>query len=96
MKNRDKLFVRIKDVVPYATKAVDILQENNINVRLFHFPLCTLPEKYREIAKGMTKPELYEFSFAKDCDKCKLKNVCPRIWKTYYVLAGDEEFKPIR
>ena len=53
-----------------------------------------MPEKYREIAKGVTKEE-EELTFAPQCGKCKLKDVCPRIWKTYAFLAGFDEFEPI-
>ncbi|MCD6371393.1 MAG: radical SAM protein [Candidatus Aenigmarchaeota archaeon] len=94
--NRRLLLVRIKDVVPFALKAVDILKENNINIRLYHFPLCLLPKDYWEIAKGMTKQELYEFAFAKVCMDCDLVEECPRIWKTYLYLVGEDEFKPIK
>ena len=91
---RKILFIRISKVVPFATKAVDIFWDHNENVRLYHFPLCVLPQKYREIAKGVTKEEI-ELTFAPQCEKCKLKNECPRIWKTYVNLAGVDEFKPI-
>lgn len=91
---RKILFVKISDVVPYAIKAVEIFWEKNENVRLYHFPLCILPEKYREIAMGVTKEE-EELTFAPQCEKCKLKEKCPRIWKTYANLAGFNEFKPI-
>ena len=95
-RNKERLFVRESDVVPYATKAVDILRDAGINVRLYHFPLCILPEDYRDIAKGMTKPEEYEFSLLPQCERCKMKDECPRIWKTYLMAGGSpDEFQPI-
>ena len=42
----------------------------------------------------LTKEE-EELVFAPQCEKCKLKSACPRIWKTYANLAGFDEFKPI-
>lgn len=92
--HKNVLFVKLSDVVPYATKAVDILRDFDINVRLYHFPLCILPEKYRTIAEGITKEEK-ELTFAPQCKNCKVKNKCPRIWKTYFISAGNEEFKTI-
>ncbi|MCD6368089.1 MAG: radical SAM protein [Candidatus Aenigmarchaeota archaeon] len=94
--NREKVFVRISEVVPYALEGVKILKGVGINTRLYHFPLCILPEEYREIAKGVTKAEEEELTFVKACEECKLRDQCPRIWKTYVALFGEEEFKPIR
>lgn len=93
--HKNILFVKISDVVPYATETVDIFWSANRDVRLFHFPLCILPEGYRKIAEGITKEE-EELVFAPQCSECKLKSRCPRIWKTYAVLAGFDEFKPFK
>lgn len=93
--NRKSLFIRYKDVVPYAQKAADILTKNKIDVRLFHFPLCVTDKKYWDMAKGVTKQES-ELMFIKTCEECNVKDKCPRIWKSYWVLAGDSEFKAIR
>ncbi len=92
--NRDKIFVRYKELVPYVQKAVDILLKHGFETRLFHFPLCTIDKKYWDLAKGVTKQK-YELCFLKVCENCKMKDVCPMIWKTYVVLAGEDEFKAI-
>ena len=92
--NRKVLFVKYKDVVPHAEKAADILLKNNIDVKLFHFPLCIIKKKYWELAKGVTKQES-ELMFVEACKRCKVKDECPRIWKSYWVLAGDKEFKAV-
>lgn len=95
-KNKDRLFVRESDVVPYATRAVDIMRDAGINVRMYHFPLCILPEEYRPYAEGMTKLEEYEFEVLPQCKECKLFEKCSRIWKTYLLAGGSpDEFKPI-
>ena len=93
--NRDKVFVRIKDVVPYAEKAAKILIVNKINTRFFHFPLCMLSEDFRDLAKGVTK-DTEELTFVDCCNKCNLKENCPMIWKTYIGLCGSSEFSPIK
>jgi His-Xaa-Ser system radical SAM maturase HxsC len=93
--NRKVLFVKYKDVVPYAEKAADLLLGNGIEVKLFHFPLCTIKRKYWDLARGVTKQES-ELMFVKECKKCRMKGECPRIWKSYWVLAGDGEFKTIK
>jgi len=93
-RNREKIFVNYKQVVPHTIRAADTLAKNNIDVRLFHFPLCILPKKYRGVAKGITK-QVVELTFTEKCSACKSKEDCSMIWKTYIVLVGDEEFKPI-
>ncbi|NIO20604.1 MAG: radical SAM protein [Candidatus Aenigmarchaeota archaeon] len=93
--NRKAIFVRYKDVVPYTEKAADILLESNIEVKLFHFPLCTIKKKYWDLAKGVTKQKS-ELMFVSECKECKKREECPMIWKSYWVLAGDKEFKAFR
>jgi His-Xaa-Ser system radical SAM maturase HxsC len=93
-RNRSKIFISYRDITPNITKAVDILQDAGIPTRLFHFPLCTLPQRYRDIAKGVTK-QMGELSFVKACDSCKARKDCPMIWKSYLVLADEDEFRPV-
>lgn len=93
--NKDKIFVRVSDVVPYAEKAADILLENGFEPKLYHFPLCTIKRKYWDLAKGVTKDKR-ELCFAPQCEDCIKKQDCPMIWKTYFKLAGPEEFNPIK
>lgn len=92
--NKKVLFVRYKDLVPYTERATDLLLNNKIQVKLFHFPLCTIKKKYQDLAKGITKQKR-ELMFVKACEKCKVREECPMIWKTYWALAGDGEFKAI-
>jgi His-Xaa-Ser system radical SAM maturase HxsC len=92
--NRKVLFVRYSEVVPYAEKAAEILLKKNIEVKMFHFPLCTIKKKYHKLAKGVTKQKS-ELMFVEACKRCKLKEECPMIWKSYWVLAGDNEFKAL-
>jgi len=93
-KNRKMLFVKYKNLAPYAQKAADILAKNKVEVKLFHFPLCIIQRKYWDLAKGVTKQES-ELMFAKACGGCDVKDECPRIWKSYWVLAGEREFRAI-
>jgi len=93
MKNRDRVFVKISDVVPFVEKSLKVFDETD--VRLFHFPLCTLPEKLRKISEGVTKREVNELTFVNSCERCKSKEECSRIWKSYVDIAGEKEFKAI-
>jgi His-Xaa-Ser system radical SAM maturase HxsC len=92
--NRKEIFIRYGELVPHVTRSADILLNAGIDVKLFHFPLCTLPEGYRELAKGVTKQKS-ELAFVDACKTCSSMQDCPMIWKTYLTLAGDDEFAPI-
>ncbi len=94
-RNRDKVLVKYTELVPYVERAVKVLIENNINTRLYHFPLCTIPKHLWNLAKGITKSETNELTFVEECEKCELRNECPRIWKSYVVFAGKDEFKAV-
>lgn len=95
-KNRKSLFVRYREIVPHAQRAADIITgRTGIDVKLFHFPLCTIESKYWEYAKGVTKQKS-ELMFVDECEKCKVREDCPMIWKGYWALAGDGEFKAIK
>jgi len=93
--NRKKIFVKISKSNPYVEKAVDILLKNKIEIKLFHFPPCTIKKKYWDLAKGVTK-QTVELMLVEECKDCSVKEECPMIWKSYYVLAGDNEFKSIK
>lgn len=94
-KNKDRVLVRYNELVPFVEKSVEVLRKNNINTMLFHFPLCTIPERLWNLAKGITKAEVEELTFVEECDKCRMKSDCSMIWKSYVVVAGKDEFKAV-
>ena len=94
LKNIDDVKVKISDANPYAVKAVEKLESENINVKMFHFPLCTIPEKHWDKAKGVTKQK-NELTFSEKCEKCVMRDECPMLWSTYHKLFGDDEIAPI-
>ncbi len=94
LKNIEDIKVKLEESNPYAVKAAEILEENDFNVRMFHFPLCTIPEKHWDKAKGVTKQK-EELKFSEKCEKCDVKEECPMIWATYYNLFGDDEITPV-
>lgn len=95
-KNRDNVMVKLKDVVPHAIKAVDMIRNSKIPVKLYHFPLCTLPENLWPLAEGVTKTDPGELRFVDACEECSLMARCPRIWATYIGLYGEDEFIPVK
>jgi len=91
--NKDKVFVKETDVVPYVEKAVKILKDN-LEVVLCHFPLCIIKKKYWKFVKDRTKDKK-ESHFTSQCKNCKIKRDCPMILRTYLNKAGTDEFNPI-
>jgi len=92
--NRHRVFVRYTKAVPFVQHAADILLDAGVEVKLFHFPLCIIDKKYWPLAQGTTKQEI-ELTLLKKCEACKVKQKCPKIWKSYLPLAGESEFNPI-
>jgi len=100
-KYKDTLFIRESETVPYAIKAVDILKAHGFTepssdheIRLYHFPLCILPREYWVYAEGVTKFD-EDVIFLEKCNQCKVRDRCPKIWKSYIEIAGDSESNPI-
>ncbi len=94
IKNFEKIKVKLSESNSYAVDAAETLEKNGINVRMFHFPLCTIPEKHWDKAKGVTKQK-EELKFSDKCQKCDVREECPMIWSTYYKIFGDEEINPV-
>lgn len=94
-KNRKALVVDYKTIMPFVEDGIEILRKNKVNVNLYHFPLCILKPKYRETAKERTVEER-RVTFMEGCNQCIHKKECSRIWKTYAVNCGTDEFKAIK
>lgn len=91
--NRNLVIPKISEVVPFLGSATKNLEAKGFNVRLFHFPLCTLPDSFRHLAKGITSEE-GTFGFAGKCEQCSVKKMCSGIWRGYTNMFGEGEIKP--
>jgi MoaA/NifB/PqqE/SkfB family radical SAM enzyme len=92
-KNRHIVSIRYREIIKNVEDAVDYLQRR-VNVRLYHFPLCLLRDKYRSLAVGKTAPKR-RLAFPDVCKPCVLNEKCPGLWKTYAINIGVDEIKPI-
>lgn len=63
-------------------------------VRLYHFPLCVLSEKFWPYI-WRTQPN-NEMAFPKNCELCKYKKYCAGIHKGYLENFGYNIFSPIK
>ena len=91
LKNFERIGVRISDSNPYACKAAEILDSEGFDTRLFHFPLCTIPERFWSMAEGVTKQE--DLTFVDECEGCSVRERCPMLWKSYVDKFGTDEFE---
>ena len=84
-----------KELKPYLTVSkLKKWKEKLPEIRLYHFPLCTLPPELWEYTWRTLRGE--EITFLSRCSKCLYKKYCLGIHKDYLTLVGDREFQPIR
>jgi len=63
-------------------------------IRLYHFPLCTLdPSLWPYVWRTLPKSEI---TFLSSCQNCKYRKYCLGIHKDHIKYMGDKEFKPIK
>lgn len=72
--NWTKLFFDSSDKFEPLAFALDIARSRGINVLLYNFPLCTIPDKYRELAPATISD--WKRKFLDMCTGCKLKDNC--------------------
>lgn len=103
------IFMEMEGLVGKNFKIVGLSYKNFINsfsfekfeewtkdfseMRLYHFPLCTLPPKVWPFAWRTLRED--EVTFLPRCLKCRFKKYCLGIHKEYIELIGGEEFQPI-
>ena len=81
-------YLQIKDEI------FSVMQEwgNKKDLRLYHFPLCTLDPSLWKYTWVTQRRE--EISFPKQCTKCSYQNYCCGVHKDYLKIIGDKEFQP--
>ncbi len=63
-------------------------------VRLYHFPLCTLePELWPYVWRTLREEEV---TFLPSCKNCLYKKYCLGIHRDYLRIVGGKEFRPIK
>jgi len=93
VKNIKSVKITYDQVRPEIEKIYSLLL-NFKQIRLYHFPLCTLPEKIWPFV-WCTLPQ-DGVVFTKACQQCNFKKYCLGIPKDYSEIIGIKEFKPIK
>ena len=74
-----------RNFAPIAA-AIDISRASGINVSLYNFPLCTVPEAYRQFAASSIAD--WKRRYLPICDTCKLREVCGGFFEWYPDASG--------
>ena len=93
LKNIETVKVTYNQVSPYLEKTYSLLKYFK-EIRLYHFPLCSLSEKFWPYT-WRTLPE-DGIIFNNSCSQCQYKKYCLGIPKEYSEHMGVKEFKPIK
>ena len=84
-----------KELKPYLTLSkVKKWKAKLPKIRLYHFPLCTIPPELWEYTWRTLREE--EVTFLPRCNQCLYKKYCLGIHRDYLKLVGNKEFQPIR
>jgi len=92
VKNIKAVKITYNQVRPEIEKITLLLKDFN-EIRLYHFPLCTLPGKiWSSIWRTLPEDGVV---FVKACQGCNFKKYCLGIPKDYSEIIGTKEFKAI-
>jgi len=72
--NWKKIFFDNSENFEFLENSIIHALSNKININLYNFPLCTVPQKFRKI----TRPSISDWKkkFIKECENCEKKTVC--------------------
>ena len=93
VKNLETVKVDYRQVRPYLEETHPLLKGIK-EIRFYHFPLCTLSEKFWPYL-WRTLPDK-EVDFVKVCQECRYKKYCLGVHKGYLEHMGAKEFAPIK
>lgn len=72
--NMDKVWIPYKDAARAIEEAVILLLENEIDVKLYNFPLCTVKNNLWTLCEKSISPDKVRYSDV--CDNCKMRKSC--------------------
>ena len=93
VKNIKAIKTTYHQVNPYMNKLYLLLKDFN-EIRLYHFPLCVLSEKFWPFIWRTLSDDGVVFN--NSCKKCQYKKYCLGIPRDYSEIIGTKEFKSIK
>lgn len=72
--NQDKVWISYRKAAMVIEEAVLLLLENEIDVKLYNFPLCAVKREFWTLCEKSISPD--KVRYAEICDVCKMKKSC--------------------
>lgn len=86
--NRLNVWIPYKKSFQIIENGIKELLENEIDVKLYNFPLCTVKKRYWTICeKSISKSKI---RYSDICESCLYKNSCGGVFAGTYQLEKDE------
>ena len=92
-RNRQELWVDYSEICIKAKAGIHYAAHHGINVGLYNFPLCTIPEELWPLAKMSITP--YKVRFDAQCENCIEQEACGGMFYSTYELKLVQA-KPIQ
>lgn len=93
-KNYKSIGITYKQVKGKMTSVVKRFHDKFRELRLYHFPLCTLEPKLWKYTWITQRRD--EVTYLSLCDNCSYRKYCCGIHNDYLKIIGRKEFKPIK
>lgn len=85
--NKELLWISYEDAFQASKQAIMELIDNEIDVALYNFPLCTVDEPFRMLCKKSITD--YKIRFADICTKCTLRDACGGVFAGTFRLVEN-------
>ena len=90
--NKERVWVPYRQAFEKISNSITKLLNNEIDVKLYNFPLCTVNKKYWTLCEKSISPE--KVKYADVCDGCSMKTSCGGVFSGTYNLE-EKELKAI-
>ena len=72
--NHERVWVDYPQAFSACIPAIDLLIQNGIDVELYNFPLCSIPQAYWALYRQSISD--YKIHYAEQCNECSVRPVC--------------------
>lgn len=86
--NREQVWVPYRKAFLAVASAVKKLIENEVDVKLYNFPLCTVKKEFWTLCEKSISPD--KVRYAAVCDSCLYKKACGGVFAGTFLLEKDE------
>ena len=86
--NATNLWIPYTESIKRMQEAIDLLVQNSIDVRLYNYPLCTVPFQYRGICQKSISD--HKVAFGTSCDNCSSKVLCGGVFSSSLKYVRNE------